>query len=59
MIVDLHPRLAALFARVADTHGYEADAVLEDALAAALQSPAARDESPVLDEALIGPLFAR
>lgn len=59
MTVDLSPRLAALLERVADTHGYEADAVLEQAVASALRTPATRDAGPVLDEALIGPLFAR
>jgi hypothetical protein len=59
MIVDLHPRLAALFTRVADAHGPAADIVLEDALRAALVAPGERDEGPLLDEALIGPLFRR
>jgi hypothetical protein len=59
MIVDLHPRLAALFERVADTHGYGADAVLEEALSAALEAPRERQDGPMLDEALIGPLFRR
>lgn len=59
MVVDLHPRLAALFTQVADTHGAGADLVLEEALSAALRAPPERDAGPLLDEALIGPLFRR